>query len=124
MTLATTQSSKGLHLFSTAKSILIWSFALTVCMIVIGFPMFVLMVSLASLLAFTLHAIMPTHAILITTVGFLGVHIVGIIAASAFLTFKGIHPQEVEWLRWLSGHENPDTSSTFASCPLTCDIRE
>ena len=124
MTLANSSNPKQFQLVSTLTSISVWSFVLTVCMIVIGFPVLMLVVGLGSLVAVTLHAIMPTHAILITTVGFLGVHIVGIVAASAFLTFKGIHPQEVEWLRWLSGHENPDTSSTFASCPLTCDIRE
>jgi hypothetical protein len=123
MTLATTQSSKGLHLFSTAKSILIWSFALTVCMIVIGFPMFVLMVSLASLLAFTLHAIMPVSAVLFIAVGFVSLHVVGILAASTFLTLKGIYPQDVDWLRWLHGQENPQDTVVYASCPLTCEIR-
>ena len=124
MTLANSPNYNQFHVVSTLKSISMWSFVLTVCMIVIGFPILMLVVALGSLVAVTLHAIMPTHAILITTVGFLGVHIAGILAASAYLTFKGIHPQEVEWLRWLSGHENPDTSSTFASCPLTCDIHE
>lgn len=124
MTLANSPNYNQFHVVSTLKSISMWSFVLTVCMIVIGFPIFMLVVALGSLVAVTLHAIMPTHAILITTVGFLGVHIAGILAASAYLTFKGIHPQEVEWLRWLSGHENPDTASTFASCPLTCDIHE
>ena len=122
MTLANSSSTNQFQLVAIIKSILLWSFVLTVCMIVIGFPVLMLVVALTSLFAVTLHAIMPTHAVLITTVGVLGIHIVGILAASAFLTLKGINPQEVEWLRWLNGQENPQTSSTFASCPLTCNI--
>jgi hypothetical protein len=124
MAFANSSSTHQFQLVATLKSILVWSFVLAVCMIVIGFPVLMLVVALGSLFAVTLHAIMPTHAILITTVGFVGFHILGILAASAFLTLKGIHPQEVEWLRWLNGQENPNTYSTFASCPLTCDIEQ
>jgi hypothetical protein len=123
MTLTASQNSKGMALFFTAKSITIWAFALTVCMIVIGFPVFVLMVSLASLMAFTLHAIIPGSAVLVIAVGFVGLHVVGILAGSAFLTLKGIHPQDVDWLRWLHGQENPQDTVVYASCPLTCDVR-
>lgn len=122
MAFANSSATNQLQLVSTLKSILVWSFVLAVCMIVIGFPIFMLVVALASLLAVTLHAIMPANAVLVTTVGFVGIHILGILTASTFLTLRGIHPQEVEWLRWLNGKENPDTSATFASCPLTCDI--
>jgi hypothetical protein len=108
---------------TTIKSILVWSFVLAVCMTVIGFPLLMLVVAVGSLMAVTLHAILPTSAMLMTAVGFVGVHVLGILAASTFLTLKGIHPQEVEWLRWLNGQENPTTDSTFASCPLTCDIK-
>ena len=123
MALAHSQNTIGLGLISTLKSILIWSFVLAVCMIVIGFPVLVLVVSIASLMAVTLHAIMPTSAVLLTAVGFIGVHVLGILAVSTFLTFKGIRPQDVEWLRWLHGDENPGTTSVYASCPLTCDVK-
>jgi hypothetical protein len=111
------------QLVTTIKSTLVWSFVLTVCMLVIGFPILMLMVAVGSLTAVTLHAIMPTSAMLMTAIGFIGVHILGILAASAFLTLKGIHPQEVESLRWLNGQANPETLSVYASCPLTCDLK-
>lgn len=111
------------QIVTTLKSILVWSFVLVVCMTVIGFPLLMLVVAVGSLMAVTLHAILPTSAMLMTAIGFVGVHILGILAASTFLTLKGIHPQEVEWLRWLNGQENPTTSSTYASCPLTCDVK-
>jgi hypothetical protein len=111
------------QLVTTIKSILVWSFVLTVCMLVIGFPILMLMVAVGSLTAVTLHAIMPTSAMLMTAIGFIGAHILGILAASSFLTLKGIHPHEVESLRWLNGQANPVTISTYASCPLTCDLK-
>ncbi len=111
------------QLVTTIKSILIWSFVLTVCMLVIGFPILMLMVAVGSLTAVTLQAVMPTGAMLMTAIGFIGAHILGILAASSFLTLKGIHPHEVESLRWLNGQANPVTISTYASCPLTCDVK-
>jgi hypothetical protein len=91
-------------------------------MIVIGFPVLVLVVSVSALLAFTLHAILPFSAVLLITIGMIGIHAFGIMLAAAWLTSKGIHPQEVEWLRWLNGQENPLHTAVYASCPLTCDI--
>ncbi|MEB3295683.1 MAG: hypothetical protein VKJ24_21235 [Synechococcales bacterium] len=123
MTLAASgRQMNQFQLLAVIKSVLIWSFVLAVCMIVIGFPVLVLVVSVGSLLAVTLHAILPMNGILYTAIGFLGIHVLGILAASTFLTLKGYHPQDVEWLRWLHGQENPQASSTYASCPLTCDI--
>lgn len=123
MTLAPSQNAGRLYLVSMLKSILVWSFVLAVCMIVIGFPVFVLVVAVASLLAVTLHAIMPTSAVLFITASFIGLHVFGIFAVSTFLTLKGIHPQDVEWLRWLHGQENPKNLTVYASCPLTCDVK-
>jgi hypothetical protein len=48
---------------ATVKSILTWAFVLTVCFIVIGFPLFVLVVAVGSLLAFALQAMMPVSAV-------------------------------------------------------------
>jgi hypothetical protein len=122
MALAPSQSLKTAHTLFLIKSFLIWTFTLTVCMLVIGFPILVLVVSVGSLLAVTLHAILPMSAVLFVAIGLIGVHAMGIMLAAAFLTSKGIHPQEVEWLRWLHGQENPLNSSVYAACPLTCDI--
>ncbi|MFM2430666.1 MAG: hypothetical protein RLZZ511_1879 [Cyanobacteriota bacterium] len=122
MALARSQYAEGLSFLATVKSILIWSFVLTVCMIVIGFPILVLVVALASISAFALHAVMPVSAILYTVLAFVGVHVLGILGVSSFLTWRGIYPHQVDWMNWLRGQENPMNTAVYASCPLTCDI--
>lgn len=122
MALAQSQSLKSFYFLSMIRSFLIWTFTLTVCMIVIGFPALVLVVSVGALLAVTLHALMPFSAVLLITVGLVGIHAIGIMLAAASLTLQGIHPQEVEWLRWLHGQEDPLHTSVYAACPLTCDL--
>jgi hypothetical protein len=123
MALARSQSLGNFYFLFALKSFLIWTFTLTVCMIVLGFPVLVLVVSIGALLAMTLHAIVPAAGVLLATLSMLGIHVLGIMLAAAFLTAQGIHPQEVEWLRWLHGEENPLHTSVYASCPLTCDIQ-
>jgi hypothetical protein len=122
MALARGQYAGGLSFLSTVKNILIWSFVLAVCMIVVGFPILLLVVAVGSLLAFALHAFMPLTAMLYTVVAFVGVHILGILGVSTFLTLKGVYPQEIDWMNWLRGQENPMNTAVYASCPLTCDI--
>ncbi len=122
MALAQSQSLKSFYFLLLIKSFLIWTFTLTVCMIVIGFPALVLVVSVGALLAVTLHALMPFSAVLLITVGMIAIHAVGIMMGAAYLTSRGIHPQEVEWLRWLHGQEDPLHTSVYAACPLTCDL--
>ncbi|MBD1824904.1 hypothetical protein H6F51_20755 [Cyanobacteria bacterium FACHB-DQ100] len=124
MTLANSQSLENSHILFTLKSFLIWVFTLTVCMIVIGFPVFVLVVSVSAVAAFALNAILPFSSILFVSALVIGVHAFGIMFAAAWLTAKGIHPQEVEFLRWLNGKENPLHTSVYASCPLTCELSE
>ncbi|MBW4442730.1 MAG: hypothetical protein KME10_16145 [Plectolyngbya sp. WJT66-NPBG17] len=124
MTLANSQSLENSAILFTLKSVSVWVFTLTVCMIVIGFPMFILVVSLSALAAFVLNAILPFSSILFVSAIVIGVHAFGILFAAAWLTSKGIHPQEVEFLRWLNGQENPLHTSVYASCPLTCDLSQ
>jgi hypothetical protein len=122
MALARSQGLGNFYFLFALKSFLLWTFTLAVCMIVLGFPVLVLVVSIGALLAVTLHAIIPASGVLFATITMLGIHALGIMLAAGFLTLKGIHPQEVEWLRWLNGQENPLHTSVYASCPLTCDI--
>ncbi|GAP98451.1 hypothetical protein [Leptolyngbya sp. NIES-2104] len=124
MTLANSQSLENSAILFNLKSFSVWVFTLTVCMIVVGFPMFILVVSLSALAAFVLDAILPFSSILFVSALVIGVHAFGIMFASAWLTSKGIHPQEVEMFRWLNGKENPLHTSVYASCPLTCEIAE
>jgi hypothetical protein len=122
MALAHSQNAAGLSLFAAVKSILIWSFVLAVCMIVVGFPILVLVVSVASIAVFAMHAFLPANVMLLAIAGFIGLHIVGILAVSTYLTAKGMYPQDVNWMVWLRGQENPSNTAIYASCPLTCDI--
>jgi hypothetical protein len=124
MTFANSQSLENSAVLFSLKSFSVWVFTLTVCMIVIGFPVFVLVVSLSALAAFVLDTILPFSSILFVSISVIGVHAIGIMMAAAWLTSKGIHPQEVDFLRWLNGKENPLHTSVYASCPLTCELTE
>ena len=105
-----------------AKSFLIWCFALTVTLLVVGFPLVVLMATVGALLSITLHPILPVSAVLLVAGGTIGLNILAVIFGAAVLTLKGIHPHEVRWLSWLHGDANPVSTTTYATCPLTCDI--
>lgn len=105
-----------------AKSFLIWCFALTVTLLVVGFPLVVLMATIGALMSITLHPILPVSAVLLVAGGTIALNILAVIAGAAVLTAKGIHPHEVRWLSWLHGDANPVSTTTYATCPLTCDI--
>jgi len=109
MTLAETSHLKQHSFVFIAKSFLIWTFTLTVCWLVVGFPLVVLMATVGALAAVALQAVLPMSAVALVAGG------------TAMLTFKGIHPHEVRWLRWLNGKANPISSTIYAACPLTCD---
>ncbi len=107
---------------ATAKSFLIWCFALTVTLLVVGFPLVVLMATIGALLSITLHPILPVSAVLIVAGGTIAANILAVVGGAGVLTAKGIHPQEVRWLSWLHGDAQPSSNTTYAACPLTCDI--
>lgn len=60
-------------------------------------------------------------AVALVAGGILAANALVIMITAAMLTFKGIHPHEVRWLRWLNGKANPVSSTVYAACPLTCD---
>ena len=122
MTLAPS-SSFGTHssLFMV-KSFLIWTFTLTVCLLVVGFPLVVLMATVAFLLSIALQSVMPVSAVLLVAGGLIGFNVLAVILGASVLTFKGIHPQEVRWLSWLHGEADDVQTSVYAACPLTCDL--
>jgi hypothetical protein len=123
MALADSRSLKNAYSLLMVKSFLIWTFTLTVCLLVIGFPLIVLMATIGALLAVTLQSVMPMSAVLLVAGSIIGANLLAIAVGSAALTFKGVHPQEVGWLRWLHGEENPNHTSIYASCPLTCSVK-
>jgi hypothetical protein len=121
MTLSHAQELPKNQAIKTVRSFLIWTFTLTVCWLVVGFPLVFLILTIGSLFAISLQAILPTSAVLVVAGAILSINVLAILFGAGFLTLKGIHPHEVQWLRWLNGQANPGTASVFASCPLTCD---
>ena len=122
MELAQRQSWDKSHLLTLVKSFLIWSFTLTVCLLVVGFPVVVLVATVGAFLSIILQTLLPVSAVLLVAGGIIGAHVLGIIVGAAILTAKGIHPNEVSWLRWLHGEASPSHTSVYASCPLTCSL--
>jgi len=122
MTLSQSQSFKNVYYLLAIKGFLIWVFALTVCLLVIGFPLIMLMVTIGSLLAVVLQAVLPISAVLVVATSIIGFNLLGIMLGAAILTAKGVDPQDVHWLRWLHGEADPSHTSTYAACPLTCDV--
>lgn len=108
--------------FAFVKSFLIWTFTLSVCLVVVGFPVVVLMVAAGAILAIALQSILPVSAVLLVAGSLIGVNIFSILLGAAILTFKGIHPHEVRWLHWLHGEANDIKHPIFAACPLTCNL--
>jgi hypothetical protein len=102
------------------KSFLLWSFVLTVCLLVVGFPFVVLMMTVGALSAIILQSVLPVSSVLLVAGTIIGINVLGVFMGSALLTAKGIHPHEVSWLRWLHGDAKPSHTPIYASCPLTC----
>jgi hypothetical protein len=123
MTLAKTESLGRLNFFLMIKSFLIWTFTLTVCLLVVGFPLIVLMVTIGSLAAIALQSVLPISAVALVAGGIVGANILAVVLGASVLSFKGIHPHEVSWLRWLNGQADPRHSAVYAACPLTCDLK-
>jgi hypothetical protein len=123
MALSQSQSYKKIYYWLMLRSFLIWTFTLAVCLLIVGFPLVILMVTAGSLLAMTLQSILPMSSVLLVAGGLFGINILAIMAGAAVLTLKGIHPGDVDWLRWLHGEANPNHTAVYAACPLTCDVR-
>ncbi|WP_107668621.1 hypothetical protein [Cyanothece sp. BG0011] len=104
------------------KSFLVWSFTLVVCLLVVGFPLVVLMATFGALASVVLQSVLPVSAVLLVVGSLVGVNLLVVFLGAALLTAKGIHPQEVHWLRWLHGDATPSHTSIYAACPLTCHL--
>ena len=104
------------------KSFLVWSFTLTVCLLVVGFPLVVLMATVGALASVVLQSVLTVSAVLLVAGSLIGANVLAIVLGAALLTIKGIHPQDVNWLRWLHGEATPSHSSVYAACPLTCSL--
>ncbi|MCL1472911.1 hypothetical protein [Argonema antarcticum] len=122
MALTKSQNLVTAYSFAMIKSFLIWTFTLSVCLLVVGFPLVMVMVAIGSLLSIALQSVMPFSAVLLVAGGLIGANVLAVMAGAAMLSLKGVHPHDVTWLNWLRGDENPRHNSVYAACPLTCDI--
>lgn len=114
---------KNIYLDNT-KSFLLWSFTLTVCLLVVGFPIGVLLVTCGILATIILQAVLPSSAVVLVAGSILSINLLIVVLGAAILTIRGIHPEQVSWLHWLHGKEAFSLSNTpvYASCPLTCNL--
>lgn len=124
MQLTHSQNFGKTYSLSVVKSFLIWTFTLAVCLLVVGFPLVVLMVTVGAMLAIALQSVLPVSAVLLVAGALIGVNVLAVVVSAAVLTLKGVHPQEVSWLSWLHGEANPLQTSVFAACPLTCELKQ
>lgn len=106
------------------KSFLIWTFTLAVCLLVVGFPLVVLMATVGFLLSMVLESIMPISAVLLVAGTMIGLNVLAVLVGASVLTLKGVHPNQLSWLNWLNGEADPLQTSTYAACPLTCNMED
>lgn len=121
MTVTVNRSSGSMYFLLMIKSFLVWTFMLSVVLLVVGFPLIALMATIGALLAVALHSVLPISSVLLVAGGLLGANVLAVMISAAVLTLKGVHPDKVSWLRWLNGQANPSNTSVYAACPLTCD---
>lgn len=93
-----------------------------VCLLVVGFPVVVLVMTVGALMAIVLQSILPISAVLVVASFIIGGTMMSVFLAAAMLTIKGVHPQEMSWLTWLHGKEVVASEPVYASCPLTCEL--
>lgn len=122
MQLTQKQSLVENYFFAIIKSFLIWCFTLTVCFLVVGFPVVAVITAVASVFAIALQSVLPMSAVLLVATSVIGINVLAIFLIAGGLTLKGIHPQQVTWLRWLHGKGSLKQTAQFASCPITCDL--
>ncbi|MBF2058147.1 MAG: hypothetical protein IGQ45_13270 [Cyanobacterium sp. T60_A2020_053] len=122
MQISNSGSWQGNYVWAMAKSFLIWTLTLTVCFLVVGFPVVVVLMTVGVLGAVVLQSILPTSAIVVVSGSLLGSMGIAILFSSLILTFKGIHPHDVQWLGWLQDDAKTIKNPLYSSCPLTCDI--
>ena len=104
------------------KSFLVWSFTLTVCLLVVGFPVGALVVTIGLLATIILQTVLPASAVLLVTGSIFSINLAIVIVGAAALSLQGIHPEQVNWLNWLHGQKGLVNSPVYASCPLTCQL--
>jgi len=111
-------------LLTGIKSFLIWSFTLSVCLLVVGFPVGFVLVSIGVLAVMVLHTVMPISSVIFVAAIIAALNVLAVLLGAAVLAVKGINPKDVTWLSWLHGDAEPKYETTYASCPISCDMPE
>ncbi|MGF1489033.1 MAG: hypothetical protein ACFBSE_18255 [Prochloraceae cyanobacterium] len=124
MQLTAQPKAKKDNILTEIKSFAIWCFTLTVCFLVVGFPVGFLLVTVGVLATIVLHAVMPISSVILVGAALLAVNVLVVLVSAAALTIRGIKPNEVTWLSWLHGDAEPEYTTTYASCPLSCSLPE
>jgi len=122
MELSSREGLGNIHSWVVLRSFLVWTFTLTVCWLVVGFPLVVLMATVGVLATVVLQSVLPMSAVLLVSGSLFGGNILAVLVGAGILTAKGINPQEVRWLSWLHGQSSPKHTTVYAACPLTCGL--
>ncbi|MBD2100917.1 hypothetical protein [Leptolyngbya sp. FACHB-261] len=122
MTFTRSKAIEKPYVLTAVQSFLVWVFTLTICLIVVGLPVGFPLAIVGSLSVAALEMVSPISGVLLVAGTILSANLLIVLLGAAFLTLKGIHPHEVTWLGWLHGDAEPIYSSTFAACPLTCEV--
>ncbi|MBE9128041.1 MULTISPECIES: hypothetical protein [unclassified Coleofasciculus] len=122
MEIATRENLTKSYSLEMVRNFLIWTFTLTVCLLVVGFPLIVLMVSIGAIMAITLQSLLSVSAVLLVAACLIGANVLAVLVGATILTLKGVNPRDVSWLNWLNGEPDPLHTSIYAACPLTCEF--
>jgi hypothetical protein len=123
MTLAQASDLRQTDSLQMIKSFLIWTFTLSVCLLVVGFPLVVLMATVGCLLSIVLQSVMPASAVLLVAGGLVLFNVMAVMIGAGVLTVKGVHPSDMKWLSWLHGEAEELQTTVYAACPLTCELK-
>lgn len=116
------QSLNTSAILPTIKSFLIWAILLEVCFLVVGFPLVTLIIAAAAVVAIALQSVMSASAVLWVVSIVIGANLLAVLFTAASLSLRGIHPNEVSWLGWLTQDDINQLIPRYPACPLTCGL--
>jgi hypothetical protein len=88
MEMTTRQNLAKTYSLAMVKTFLIWTFTLAVCLLVVGFPLIVLMVTVGCLLAIALQSVLPVSAVLLVAGSLISINVLAVILGATYSTLK------------------------------------